>query len=105
MSEKKLANKRVAIRLNEKELTKLEESAKVYGLSVGKFLKKTALDVRLRKPVFTHEESQKAIRELSAQGRNLNQIAKHLNEGGQVPAEEFQRILKGYAEIWRLLQK
>lgn len=98
-------DKRVAIRLNKDEYEKLEKSGQVYGLSAGQFLKKTALDIRLRKPVLTFDESQQVVRELSRQGNNLNQIAKELNEGGQVAPDEFQRVLKGYAELWRLLQR
>lgn len=98
-------DKRVAIRLNSDEFEKLQKSGQVYGLSAGQFLKKTALDIRLRKPVFTHEESLAILNELAKQGTNLNQIAAKINAGAQVPNEEFSRILKGYGEIWRSLQK
>jgi hypothetical protein len=98
-------DKRVAIRLNQNDYEKLEKSGQVYGLSAGQFLKKTALDVRLRKPLFSDEIGRAILLELTRQGSNINQITRKINSGELPNNVELNRILKGYGEIWRLLQR
>jgi len=70
----------IQFRVNNQEYKKLKTSGETYGLSVGQYSKKIALNSRLKKPYFSHEDTKNILVEISRQGNNLNQIAKKLNQ-------------------------
>ncbi|GAY74436.1 mobilization protein [Lentilactobacillus kosonis] len=49
------------------------------------------------------EEAQALTRQLAKIGGNLNQLAKHANQGGNVPAQELQELQSEVAHIWQQL--
>lgn len=104
-------NNRLAIRLNDKEMAKIEQSAATYGLTKSQYLKQVAQKSHLRKPLLDNANQQLIIRELAHQGSNINQIAKYLNANTVDNIDinrlnyNFEQIKKGYEKLWQQLQK
>lgn len=104
-------NNRLAIRLNDKEMAKIAQSAATYGLTKSQYLKQVAQKSYLRKPLFDNATQQLIVRELAHQGNNLNQIAKYINANAanNIDIERlnynFEQIAKGYEKLWQQLQK
>lgn len=76
-------------RFSQTERELVEAKAKAAGLSVNELIRATTLGADYRPPL--NPELVRALlalnRELTAQGNNLNQIAKHLNGGRATEAE------------------
>ncbi len=70
---------------------------------IGAYLRKMAIDGYI---IYLDTTDIKAFtKELSAIGRNINQIAKHLNAGGKVYAADLQEIRQRQEEIWQLQRR
>ena len=70
---------------------------------IGAYLRKMAIDGYI---IYMDTTDIKAFTaELSAIGRNINQIAKRLNAGGPVYQADLQEIKERQAEIWRLQRR
>jgi hypothetical protein len=83
----------VSVRLNPAELEQLDKAREPVNLQRGEYLRCAALD---QLPPTIPEINRKAWLELSKSAANLNQIAKKLNEGDQVEAEEIAKELKSF---------
>ena len=67
---------------------------------IGAYLRKMAIDGYI---IHTDTTDIKAFTaELSAIGRNINQIAKKLNAGGPAYQEDIQEIWERQEQIWQL---
>ena len=70
---------------------------------IGAYLRKMAIDGYI---IYTDTTDIKAFTaELSAIGRNINQIAKKLNAGGSVYQADIEEILERQAQIWQLQRR
>ena len=70
---------------------------------IGAYLRKMAIDGYI---IYMDTTDIKAFTaELSAIGRNINQIAKRLNAGGQIYQADLQEIRERQNEIWRLQRR
>ena len=70
---------------------------------IGAYLRKMAIDGYI---IYMDTTDIKAFTaELSAIGRNINQIAKRLNAGGPAYQADLQEIKERQAEIWRLQRR
>ena len=70
---------------------------------IGAYLRKMAIDGYI---IYIDTTDIKAFTaELSAIGRNINQIAKRLNSGGPIYQADLQEIKERQAEIWRLQRR
>ncbi len=96
-------NKQISFRVSESEYLDLERSAKVLNISVPAFVKKKAQGARIVAPKIGAKEAQELARQLAKIGGNLNQLAKHANQGGNVPAQALQELQSEVAEIWQQL--
>lgn len=66
-------NRHISVWMNDKEYTKLKKEAKAAGLGIDPFIRNLVAGVEIKpKPP---EEYAKLLRELSAIGNNINQIA------------------------------
>jgi len=81
----------LTIRLSEKQKKIIKAKAQAAGISVNRFVLASALGSDYRPPA--NRELTRALlrvyRELNAQGNNLNQIARQLNAGLILPAQEM----------------
>ena len=69
----------------------------------GAYLRKMAIDGYI---IYTDTADIKAMnKELSAIGRNINQIAKRLNAGGFAYDADIQEIKERLDEIWQLQRR
>ena len=70
---------------------------------IGAYLRKMAIDGYI---IYTDTTDIKAFTaELSAIGRNINQIAKRLNAGGPAYQADIQEIRERLDEIWQLQRR
>ena len=69
----------------------------------GAYLRKMAIDGYI---IYTDTADIKAFTsELSAIGRNINQIAKRLNAGGSAYQADIQEVRERLDEIWQLQKR
>lgn len=83
----------IGVRLSEIELAKLEQSASTYGLTLSEFFRRRALGHRLPQVVAERQQAAEATTALLRLGVNLNQIAKHVNAGREVPVMELSDLI------------
>ena len=70
---------------------------------IGAYLRKMAIDGYI---IYTDTADIKAFtKELSAIGRNINQIAKRINAGGGAYKADMQEIQERLDEIWQLQRR
>ena len=70
---------------------------------IGAYLRKMAIDGYIIYTDTTHIKAFTA--ELSAIGRNINQIAKKLNAGGSVYQADIEEIWERQDQIWQLQRR
>ena len=86
----------------EKQLIE-QKMAQLPTQRIGAYLRKMAIDGYI---IYTDTSDIKAFTlELSAIGRNINQIAKRLNAGGPAYQADIQEIRERLDEIWQLLRR
>ncbi|MGZ3237207.1 MAG: plasmid mobilization relaxosome protein MobC [Burkholderiaceae bacterium] len=81
----------VSVRLNDVELSKLEKTRGKYQR--GEWLRIAALD---KLPPTIPVINQQAYAELARSAANLNQISRHLNEGGAADAATVAALLSDF---------
>lgn len=96
-------SRQINFRVSEQDYLKLSQSAKTLNMSVPAFVKKKAQGARIVAPLIGAKEAQELTRQLAKIGGNLNQLAKHANQGGNVPAQELQELQSEVAHIWQQL--
>ena len=86
----------------EKQLIE-QKMAQLPTQRIGAYLRKMAIDGYI---IYTDTTDIKAFTaELSAIGRNINQIAKRLNAGSPVYQADIQEIRERLDEIWQLQRR
>jgi hypothetical protein len=95
-----LRNKRVEIRVCQQEYEKLEKHALEAGyLNVAQYLRESGLTRKqITSPSTKQKEKNQWLYEINRIGNNVNQIARHLNQG-KVPDEEMLMILLQIQDI------
>lgn len=90
--------------VTEEEKTLIEEKMKLLPTQrYGAYLRKMAIDGYI---IYTDTADIKEMNKaLSAIGRNINQIAKHLNVGGTAYEADIQEIKERLDEIWQLQRR
>ena len=91
--------KRIYIRVSEALYEVIAYSAKKSGLSLAEYCRRAVLNQPIKKlPVIIHDEKEIAqtLRSIdtniSRLGNNMNQIARHLNQGGTITQPVFEDI-------------
>ena len=89
----------VSIWLNENELAYLKRLSHDTGLKVDPLIRHLIMGVELhpRPP----DEYTALLRELSAIGNNLNQLARVANATGSISVKAVETMLERHSEIWR----
>jgi len=90
--------------VTEEEKAMIKEKMKLLPTQrYGAYLRKMAIDGYI---IYTDTADIKAMnKELSAIGRNINQIAKRLNAGGPAYEADMQEIKERLDEIWQLQRR
>lgn len=95
--------KAVLVRLNEQEYVHLKRQSETAGLKMEPLIRQLILgrDVKLHPP----ENLAALLRQMSAIGNNINQIAKVANSAHFVRKEEIEAIRKMQDELWQSIKK
>ena len=95
-------NRHVSVWMNEQEYRHLKKQAEVAGLGMDPFIRSLVLGVQLRpRPPDTYAA---LLRELSAIGNNVNQIAHNTNANKAAAQAEIDEAVKLVRQAWRLVK-
>lgn len=98
-------NHRVTLRFTDVEYEVITENAKAAKLPFAEYARLQALDKKVSvkyEIVADVPELKKLIAEFGKTGSNLNQIARHLNQGGLQSAEMLKSLRQCMAEIYTM---
>lgn len=95
--------KAVLVRLNEQEYVHLKRQSEITGLKMEPLVRQLILgwDVKPRPP----ENLAALLRQMSAIGNNINQIAKVANSAHFVRKEDMEAIQKMQDELWQAIKE
>lgn len=95
--------KTITLRLNAKEYAQLKELSDTIGLKMEPTLRKLVMGVELRpRPPDTYAA---LLRELSAIGNNVNQIAHTANSRKDITTAEIDEAVRLVRQAWRLVKE
>lgn len=95
--------KTITLRLNAKEYAHLREQAEATGLKMEPLVRQLIMGVNLRpRPPDTYAA---LLRELSAIGNNVNQLAHQANTRGEAVREEISEAARLVQQTWRLVKE
>jgi len=102
-TDKRQRDKTVTVRLTQDEHGALEGLSSRSGMALGAFMRAAAFGDSgpraQRRPPADHQALRQILGHCGRIGNNLNQIAKHLNAGGQLDPEELRHALTAYLDI------
>ena len=92
----------ISVWMTEQEHAHLKEQAKRAGLGIDPFIRSLVEGVQLRpRPPDTYAA---LLRELSAIGNNVNQIARNTNARKEATRAEIDEAVKLIRQAWRLVK-
>lgn len=95
--------KTITLRLNAAEYAHLREQAETAGLKMEPMIRRLILGVALRpRPPDVYAA---LLRELSAIGNNVNQLARQANTRGGATQEEIAEAARLVRQAWRLVKE
>lgn len=96
-------NMRVEIHLTTEEHSHLKEQVALSGHTTEQFIRNliAGVEMRPRPP----DEISDILRQLSAIGNNINQIARAANARGFARQDELEQITAMQSEIWRMVKR
>ena len=105
---KKVRDRHIQIRLTDTEFNDIKTRAGELGTST--FLRQLALGQKIEQPKarakkIIHAADPELVRHVAWIGNNMNQIAKHLNQGNQVDNEILMTLVKIQADLDAELQR
>ena len=93
----------VGVRLSEEEYRHLTRQSQLAGMTVSTFIRQAVMDVHIRpRPPDSYAA---LLRELSAIGNNVNQIAHWANARGSVSETEIKQAAELIRTAWRLVKE
>lgn len=96
-TEQRQKSSQLAFRVSPEERAQIEAAADAAELTIGSFVRgkmlKKIVTKEVRRPSIDREILGRALGMLGKVGSNINQIAKHLNSGGNVPNAEIAKAL------------
>ena len=96
-------NRHVSVWMNEQEYRHLKKQAELAGLGIDPFIRSLVAGVQLRpRPPDTYAA---LLRELSAIGNNVNQIAYWANARNGITDTEIKSAAALVREAWRLVKE
>lgn len=95
-------NRHVSVWMNEQEYRHLKRQAELAGMGIDPFVRSLVLGIQLRpRPPDTYAA---LLRELSAIGNNVNQIAHNTNASKTAAQAEIDEAVKLVRQAWRLVK-
>jgi GTP1/Obg family GTP-binding protein len=93
----------VFVRLNEDQKIRLERESFISGWSMPSLLRDSFFKRLPVKLLFGHEETKKVLAELRRIGNNVNQLAKHANQGERVNDLAFKSVQEQFQTLYSYL--
>lgn len=95
-------NIRISVRLSEKEYLNFQNKCNISALKMEPFIRNLimGMDIRPRPP----DEYGALLRELSAIGNNINQIARIANSDKRISPQALEEIMRMQAAIWQRIK-
>lgn len=95
-------NRHVSVWMNDQEYRHLKRQAEIAGMGMDPFIRSLVLGIQLRpRPPDTYAA---LLRELSAIGNNVNQIAHNANASKAASQAEIDEAAKLVRQAWRLVK-
>jgi len=108
-SEKRVRSKHLTIRFSPEERASIDEAADRSGLTPGSYARQVLLGApaprQVRRPPVERRELARLLGEIGHVGGNLNQIARDMNLGWGVPADELKQELHGLGLVRDAIMK
>ena len=94
---------KISVRLNEQEHTHLKRLSEMTGLKMEPLVRQLILgrELKPRPP----ENLAALLRQMSAMGNNINQIAKVANSSKFIRSEDMEAIQKMQDELWQAIKE
>lgn len=94
----KIRNRKITVRLSEKERQYLGEQADAGGMKIEPYVRELIMGNEVKSR--PKEEWAEVVRQVAAVGNNINQIARNTNMGMEVTVDILKEVLEMQKQIW-----
>lgn len=94
----KIRNRKITVRLSEKERKFLGEQADAGGMKIEPYIRELIMGNEVKSR--PKEEWAEVVRQVAAVGNNINQIARNTNMCMEVTADILKEVLEMQRQIW-----
>ena len=98
----KIRNRKITVRLSEKERKFLGEQADAGGMKIEPYIRELIMGNEVKSR--PKEEWAEVVRQVAAVGNNINQIAKNTNMDMEVTADILKEVLEMQKQIWERIK-
>ena len=98
----KIRNRKITVRLSEKERKFLGEQADAGGMKIEPYIRELIMGNEVKSR--PKEEWAEVVRQVAAVGNNINQIAKNTNMGMEVTVDILKEVLEMQKQIWERIK-
>lgn len=98
----KIRNRKITVRLSEKERKFLEEQADAGGMKIEPYIRELIMGNEVKSR--PKEEWAEVVRQVAAVGNNINQIARNTNIGMEVTVDILKEVLEMQKQIWERIK-
>lgn len=98
----KIRNRKITVRLSEKERKFLGEQADAGGMKIEPYIRKLIMGNEVKSR--PKEEWAEVVRQVAAVGNNINQIARNTNIGMEVTVDILKEVLEMQKQIWERIK-
>lgn len=94
----KIRNRKITVRLSEKERQYLGEQADAGGMKIEPYIRELIMGNEVKSR--PKEEWAEVVRQVASVGNNINQIARNTNMGMEVTVDILKEVLEMQKQIW-----
>lgn len=98
----KIRNRKITVRLSEKERKFLGEQADAGGMKIEPYIRELIMGNEVKSR--PKEEWAEVVRQIAAVGNNINQIARNTNIGMEVTVDILKEVLEMQKQIWERIK-
>lgn len=98
----KIRNRKITVRLSEKERQYLGEQADAGGMKIESYIRELIMGNEVKSR--PKEEWAEVVRQVAAVGNNINQIARNTNMGMEVTVDILKEVLEMQKQIWERIK-
>ena len=98
----KIRNRKITVRLSEKERKFLGEQADAGGMKIEPYIRELIMGNEVKSR--PKDEWAEVVRQVAAVGNNINQIARNTNIGMEVTVDILKEVLEMQKQIWERIK-